>query len=90
MILQLKRLFANAEKTWENSREEVKKVYGKNYTKSLIEKQVQVQRFFKCPSLDPVLDAIEDGLISSNPKYRNLVHGGPYPIDIFIVSIDKY
>ena len=85
IFCQLQILYDEAERTWENSGDDVKKVYGKNYTRSIIDALLDSHDTLSSRNVDPVTDAIEDCLVSSNPAYRTVVHGGPYKVDAFAV-----
>ena len=70
------------DKQWEEATPEVRKHYGKDYFYRPIAVDLEEH---SCPNPDPVLDAIEDALISIDPKTRYLVPGSDRLFDKYAV-----
>lgn len=46
-----------------------------------IETIVNLRQQLNAKSPDPVIDAALDAVTSSDPEYRYVLHGGPFPVD---------
>lgn len=75
------RHFRQIEKFWDHTDSEVKNAYTKQYMKDQIDILLETREKMAAKSPDGVINAVLDAVTSSHPKYRYLVHGGPFPID---------
>lgn len=70
---------------WERANEEIREAYGREHLEE------QLNGLYKAPqncalSLEPVLRALEDAIVSENPATRYLVDGGRGLLDWHNVS----
>ena len=70
---------------WEAASPDVKQAYGRNYIDALI-KGVREGGHTHAPTLDPVVDAMEDAITNEHPKPRYLVDGSDKILDRYCVS----
>ncbi|KAL3873538.1 hypothetical protein ACJMK2_036638 [Sinanodonta woodiana] len=75
------RYMQEIEEFWKTASTDVKKTYTKSYLLRQIELIQCRKGQFAAKSINHVIDAMEDGLINTTPKFRYLIHGGPWPID---------
>ena len=70
---------------WDNASEDVRRTYGRDYLDDMIDAQ---EKRIKGSALTtkPVIDALEDALVSDRPQTRYLVDGGDGWLDIGTVS----
>lgn len=73
---------------WDGADEEIREVYGREHLEE------QRNGLYKAPencalSLEPVLCALEDAIVSENPAIRYLVDGGRGLLDWHNVSVKK-
>lgn len=76
------------EMMWDGADEEIREAYGREHLEE------QRNGLYKAPencalSLEPVLRALEDAIVSENPAIRYLVDGGRGLLDWHNVSVKK-
>ena len=64
---------------------EVKNAYGREYMDELVN-GIKNAGTWCAPSLDPVIDAMVDAILSETPRYRYLIDGSKKAFDKFCVS----
>ena len=72
---------------WDAASEDVKKAYGRAYIDALIE-GVRGQGQTYAPTLDPVIDAMDDAVTNERPNDRYLIDGSDKPLDRYCVSME--
>lgn len=77
------------EMMWDGADEEIREAYGREHLEE------QRNGLYKAPencalSLEPVLRALEDAIVSENPAIRYLVDGGRGLLDWHNVSVKNY
>ena len=70
---------------WDNASEDVRKTYGREYLDGMIETQ-EKSITGSALTTKPVIDALEDALVSDRPHTRYLVDGGEGWLDYHTVS----
>ncbi|KAK3580401.1 hypothetical protein CHS0354_001521 [Potamilus streckersoni] len=76
-----RRYMQEIEEFWKTASTDVKQTYTKSYMLRQVKLILELRGKFAAKSTKPVIDAMEDGLTNTTPKFRYLVHGGPWPID---------
>ncbi|XP_053407090.1 D-beta-hydroxybutyrate dehydrogenase, mitochondrial-like [Mercenaria mercenaria] len=71
----LKRYREEADEMWQAASEDVRKTYGRKYIDAVIAKQEGVLTG-SATTTKPVIDALEDAIVSTRPHTRYLVDGG--------------
>ena len=87
--IQLERMESNINQFWDAANPDVKEAYGRDYIDALI-KGVREGGTTHAPTLDPVVDAMEDAITSENPRPRYLVDGSDKALDRYCVSSFAY
>lgn len=88
LFQKLKRLVEEMEMMWDGADEEIREAYGSEHLEE------QRNGLYQAPencalSLEPVLRALEDAIVSENPAIRYLVDGGRGLLDWHNVSLKK-
>jgi len=86
LCLQLVSLEKDMDKQWEEADDSLREIYGKDY----LQQQHQITSQFAsttCNTLGPVVDSLEDAVVSTKPYLRYLVDGSNLPVDTHNVSI---
>lgn len=88
LFQKLKRLVDEMEVMWEGADAELREAYGREHLEE------QRNGLYKAPencalSLEPVLCALEDAIVSENPAIRYLVDGGRGLLDWHNVSVKR-
>lgn len=71
---------------WETADDGVKQTYGREYIEDQL-RHIQRAGPTACFDLNPVVEAMTDGLLGYKPKYRYLVPGGAGLYDIYKVNV---
>ena len=80
MLFQLPGYEKEFEQMWQNSPQDIKEVYGRQYVDGMI-KSLSDFSSKSCNSIAAIVDAIEVSVISQYPKHRYLVDGSSSLID---------
>ncbi len=77
----------NYDTMWNEASEEVKSVYGKQYLEDWYKKQLAYSQNAS-HDVTSVIDAMEDAILASQPRFRYLIDGGDGMLDLYCVSKD--
>lgn len=83
---QYKRYSEEADEMWEAASDDVRSTYGKRYLDAMLAKQ-RTSTAGGGLTTGPVIDALEDAIMSGRPETRYIVDGGFF--DIYTVSYFK-
>jgi hypothetical protein len=87
--LQFDRYREEADEMWKTATEDVRKTYGRKYVDAEIAKQENAITGSALTS-KPVIDALEDAIVSERPHTRYLVGGGiwfdPHAVCLYTIS----
>ena len=82
---KLQRMENDINNFWDMASPNVKQAYGRNYIDALV-RGVREGGHTHAPTVDPVVNAIEDAIRNEHPKARYLIDGSDKMLDRYCVS----
>ncbi|KAK6170638.1 hypothetical protein SNE40_018988 [Patella caerulea] len=86
------RMRQECDEMWDKASHEVKTSYGRDYVEAQYSKNVDIAKKTTCTTLAPVVDAMENAVMNTNPSIRYLVDGSNqwYDYNNVLVRLKPY